>query len=149
MGKAWAAKGFKSIKHGRRLDGSKWDQQPTTYASAGGGAKKDDSAGAPRDSKRKRESSDYTSISTIHSNYPEAAVLGDLDFTLPVRICLPGHSINTDFLLDSGALNGNYINCGLARRLRALGATPIRRGGKRLRVCAGLGDNCRNIGDVF
>ena len=64
MGKAWAAKGFKSIKHGRRLDGSKWDQQPATYASAGGGAKKDDSAGAPRDSKRKRESSDYTSIST-------------------------------------------------------------------------------------
>ena len=30
MGKAWAVKGFKSIKHGRHLDGSKWDQQPAT-----------------------------------------------------------------------------------------------------------------------
>ena len=105
MGKAWAAKGFKSIKHGRRLDGSKWDQQPSTYASAGeGAAKKDDLAGAPRDSKRKRESSDYSSTSstsTIHSNFPEAEVLRDLDFTLPVRIVMPGHSINTDFLLTA------------------------------------------------
>ena len=50
----------------------------TTYASTGGGgAKKDDAAHGPReDAKRKRESPECSSTSTMHSNYPEAKVLG-------------------------------------------------------------------------
>lgn len=41
------------------------------FVAGGSGAEKDDSAGAPRDLKRKRESSNYTSIATIHSNSPD------------------------------------------------------------------------------
>ena len=82
----------------RHLDGSVWVGRPTTYESTGGGrAKKDDASLGPRkDTKRKRESPEFSAVFTIHSNFPEAKVLGDLDHTLPVRIVLPGYTIKTD-----------------------------------------------------
>jgi hypothetical protein len=149
MGKRWLAERGKPVLAGQEtIDKKPWHSLPiwaiglTTSqieSRKKEHAEKHAKGGHPSAAKKRKCTNDSHTVAVVNTDPPR--------ITIACRITLPGNNIDTRFLLDSGALNGNYVSEETAALLRAAGVKEDPSEGKR--VCVAIGDICRPSGSVF
>jgi len=114
QGKAWKQKGEDVLPFGKTLSGAEWIcplDKTKSY-------------------KRKKCECD---VCSLHSPTCTHNVV-------PCEIILSDSALTTSMLIDSGALDGDYINEDIAGKLRAAGVKPT---GAKKRVCSAFNDVCK------
>jgi hypothetical protein len=149
MGKRWLTERGKPVLAGREtIDQKPWQSLPIwavglTTAQIDSRrkeyAERPAKGGHPSATKKRKCTDDSHTVAAVHTDPPR--------ITIPCRITLTGSYTNTRFLLDSGALNGNYVSEETAALLRAASVKEDPSEGRR--VCVAIGDVCRPSGSVF
>ena len=114
-GKAWKAKSEEVLPFTRTLSGESWICPVQ-----------------PKGKFPKRQKCECNTIASLDT------MTGNTD-VVPCDIILTDTSLTTHMLVDSGALDGDYINREIADKLRAVGVKPV---GARKRVCSAFNEMC-------
>jgi len=114
-GKAWKAKSEEVLPFTRTLSGEPWTC-PTQ----------------PKGKFAKRQKCECSTIASLDN------ITGNTD-VVPCEIILTHTSLTTHMPVDSGALDGDYINREIADKLQAGGVKPV---GAKKRVCSAFEEMC-------
>ncbi len=127
-GRACAAKNWKQLPGKTLIDGSPWLSEHTSSGSephpnpntAGQRNGKDRHHGSDRKSQKDRRKCDnLLSILPAH-------VLSETHFTVPVTLYINNHVLTVDALVDTGALQANYMDSDTAEQIkRILAKQPV------------------------
>ena len=132
-GKAWIAKGKNSVAINSKLDGTKWEFGEKSFAAFTEATSK----------KRKREGKNIHSHSCYLLEETEVSPVSTAH-TLRCGIITPRKKSYVDILIDTGALQGNYLSSDVAQWLRHQG---VEEKNEKIKVCSFKG--CEAINSYF
>lgn len=120
VGRKWLQKGLSSMTWGKRLDGSDFAMQGKTSS----GNRKDDSSSSKGDNKKpwnkdRRDKSECCSDCDCEHVLSLQQTITDSEYTVPCHININNQQLLTHALIDTGALQSNYVSVATAERIKA------------------------------
>ena len=141
-GRAWMAKGKPEIPHGLTLSGKNWE--PKISFQEWRKKRAPDSEDTENPSKRQKKGNNFTTNHNCHLlDETESSPVSEAH-TLHCGIITPQKKSYVNVLIDTGALQGNYLSADVAQWLQHQGVEEFK---EKIKVCSFKG--CETVNSYF